>query len=298
MKRLLLIVGTGLWITSVFGNRPAAGQPPQGPAAEAASPRRLPPAQPVQAPFQLTSEEEVYLNRVLAAWQQETDKIETFNCDFTRWTYNPAFEHPEHKGKAIVVNYGDLKYAQPDKGTFRVSNVQHFSAESGQYEDAKGEHGEHWVCNGKSIWEYDHENKRVVERPIPPEMQGEAIRHSPLPFLFGSNSDDLRRRYFLRIVTPTDYAEAEIWVDAFPRFREDAANFQRAILRLNRRNYQPIAMRIYDPGDTYATYDFAGIRINDPLEQLIQFFTQPRVPFGWRKVLELPPEATADRTTG
>ena len=99
----------------------------------------------------------------------------------------------------------------------------------------------------------------------------------------------------LDVRTPQEYATKEIWVDAFPRTRHEATNFQRAMLRLNRENFHPIALRIYDPGDTFASYEFSKIVINDRWEGLKNIFAPPKVPFGYRKVVELPPEATATR---
>jgi TIGR03009 family protein len=254
-------------------------------------------AVPVALPkrFHLTEKQESYLDQILASWQGHTDETETFRCDFTRWNYNPAFELPQFKDVPIIVNNGDLKYANPDKGTYRITRVMNLDTKTGEYQAAKDTHGEHWVCDGESIWQRDHKTKRVIERKIPEDAQGEAISNTPLPFLFGSRAVDLKRRYFLCIVTPEEYAETEIWVDAIPRTQTDASNFREAILRLKRANFQPIALRIYDPGDTYSTYEFSNIVINDPFEGIKQLFAPPHVPFGWRKVLEMPPEATARR---
>ncbi len=245
--------------------------------------------------FHLTANQETYLDQILINWQNHTDKTETFRCNFTRWNYNPAFELPQFKDVPLIVNNGDLKYANPDKGTFRITRVMNLDTKTGQYEAAKDTYGEHWVCDGESIWQRDHKTKRVIERKIPDELQGEAISNTPLPFLFGSKAADLRQRYFLCIVTPQEYAETEIWVDAIPRTQTDAGNFREAILRLHRTDFRPVALRIYDPGDTYSTYEFSNIVINDPFEGLKQLFAPPNVPFGWRKVLEMPPEATARR---
>ncbi len=278
-----------------------SAQQPVGPVVPPTGDPRPAQAAPVDAPsvhspFRLTPEQESYLDRVLIDWERHMGDTKNFKCEFTRWNYNPDFEHPQYKDMPIAVNRGNLKYASPDKGTFRVNKVQHLDINTGKYADAKGEHGEHWVCDGKSIWEYDHKTRRVVERRIPEELQGKALRHTPLPFLFGSEATELKSRYFLRIVTPKEFAEAEIWVDAFPRKRADLANFQRAVLRLNRKNFHPVALRIYNPGNTYASYEFSKIVFNDRLATLKEWFQPPRVPFGWRRVLELPAEATAQNT--
>ncbi|MEC8337505.1 MAG: TIGR03009 domain-containing protein [Planctomycetota bacterium] len=246
--------------------------------------------------FHLTPQQEQYLAKVLETWQDRTKETKTFRCEFVRWNYNPAFELPQFKDVPLVVNNGDLKYANPDKGTFRVTRVMNLDTKTGEYKAAKDIHGEHWVCDGASIWQHDHKNKRVIERRIPEEMQGEAIRNTPLPFLFGSQAADLKKRYFLCIVTPREYAQKEIWVDAVPRTKTDSGNFREAILRLDRNTFEPIALRVYDPGDTYATYEFSNVVINDPFEGIKRLFAPPSVPFGWQKIVEMPAEATARRT--
>ncbi|MEC7695757.1 MAG: TIGR03009 domain-containing protein [Planctomycetota bacterium] len=246
--------------------------------------------------FHLTPQQEQYLAKVLETWQDRTKETKTFRCEFVRWNYNPAFELPQFKDVPLVVNNGDLKYANPDKGTFRVTRVMNLDTKTGEYKAAKDIHGEHWVCDGASIWQHDHKNKRVIERQIPEEMQGEAIRNTPLPFLFGSQAADLKKRYFLCIVTPREYAQKEIWVDAVPRTKTDSGNFREAILRLDRNTFEPIALRVYDPGDTYATYEFSNVVINDPFEGIKRLFAPPSVPFGWQKIVEMPAEATARRT--
>ena len=258
---------------------------------------RQPAIVPAQLPqrFHLNAAQDDYLNRVLMAWQTHTEKTKTFQCDFRRWTYNPAFELPQFKDVPLTVCDGDLKYADPDKGTFRITRVMNLDANTGKYEDAKDEPGEHWVCDGESIWEYDHKDKRVIERQIPEQLQGKAIRNTPLPFLFGAQAVQLKHRYFLCIVTPQQFAKTQIWIDAIPRTRADATVFREALLTLDRRNFDPLAMRVYDTGENYQTYEFSKIVINDPLGPLKKLFAPPRIPFGWRKVLELPPEATARR---
>ncbi|MDH3717616.1 MAG: TIGR03009 domain-containing protein [Planctomycetota bacterium] len=291
-KRVSLIAATlvtwfGLhtYATGQQAGPPQAARPPARPAQN---------AEMIRAPFQLTAGQQAHLDQVLAAWEHRTQKIKTFTCKFTRWNYDPAFAHPQYKDQPIVVNDGEIRYATPDKGTFRVDRVQHLNTNTGKYEDAKDEQGEHWVCNGESIWEHDHKNKQVIERPIPPDLQGQAIRKTPLPFLFGSKASDLKQRYFLRVVTPQEFAEKEIWIDAFPRGRADSANFQRAILRLDRASFQPAAMRIYDPAGAYKSYSFTKVAVNHPLD-VAKAFLPPRPPFGWRRVVETPPEATASR---
>ena len=58
--------------------------------------------------------------------------------------------------------------------------------------------------DGKSIIEYNHVKKTMTVHKLPPELQGKAIADCPLPFLFGSTADSLKRRYFIHVITPPD----------------------------------------------------------------------------------------------
>src|SRR5205814_773412 len=106
---------------------------------------------------------------------KETAKIKTFRCTFTRWGYVPGILPAQFKDKALLKSEGELKYSAPDKGTFQIIKVRQFNPKTEEYEPAKNEIGEHWVCDGESIWEYNGRLKQVIERPIPPEMRGKAI---------------------------------------------------------------------------------------------------------------------------
>ena len=63
---------------------------------------------------------------------------------------------------------------------------------------------EQWLCDGKSIYQFDYTQKLVTEYVMPPEMQGKGIGDGPLPFVFGVEAQKLKQRYFMRIITPPD----------------------------------------------------------------------------------------------
>ena len=77
-----------------------------------------------------------------------------------------------------------------------------------------------------------------------PEMKGKAISDGPLPFVFGAKADQLKRRYWMRDVTPKEEVGKHIWLEAFPKFQQDAANFQSATIILNESDCLPFALRL------------------------------------------------------
>src|SRR3990172_8025380 len=189
-----------------------------------------------QAPpgFQLNQLEQAYLDQVLDTWVRESAKVVTFKCPFERWEYNAAFgpgpDIPLSKDK------GELSYQRPDKGSLQVKEISKWEAKpiprgeqppaqvQGDWVTQPDAIGEHWVCDGESVYEYRHDQKQLVVRSIPEGLRGKAIVDGPLPFLFGAEAAKLKQRYWMRI-QPQDNA-AEIWLEAQPKFQADAANYR------------------------------------------------------------------------
>jgi TIGR03009 family protein len=235
-------------------------------------PGAAPPPNPAQAPvpFVLSPEEQRQLDQVLAAWEQRNKEVKRFECKFTRWQYDGVFGNGS---QPKFTDLGNLAYAAPDKGMYRID----------------GERAEQWICDGRSIYQYKFPERKVVEYPLPPELQGKAISDGPLPFVFGTESQKLKQRYFLRLITPRE-AQGEIWLEARPRFQRDAADFKKAELILKASGMMPFAIQLYSPNGTDRTvYQFEKVVVN---RRPLPFEPDPfraSVPFGWKKEVEHPP---------
>ncbi|MCA9240387.1 MAG: hypothetical protein KDA37_09315, partial [Planctomycetales bacterium] len=182
---LAVILAVSLF-TSLFAARARAQSP--GPVVTPTEPQ--PPAG-----FELNDQEQNYLDQVLDLWERSSAQVQTFSCPFVRYTYD-AFSPAAHIASSI--QEGEVSYQKPDKGSFKISKVHRWQADPvppGFQGPPKGKHvldenaiGEHWVCDGKSVFEYKYDQKQLVERPIPPHLQGKSIVDGPLPFLFGAEA--------------------------------------------------------------------------------------------------------------
>ncbi len=301
----LVVTGISmLTATFAWAQTPAAAhQPPIRRVPQTARVPRPPSAQrqvPVapQAPFQLTPDQQAAVDQILGLWQRESDQIKSFKCPFERWVYDGVFGPGANV--AATKSVGHLKYVKPDKGLFRVTEIRHHKPASDPnqpptWEPKEGEHGEHWVCDGTAIYEYRVAEKRLKVIELPPELRGQAITNSPLPFLFGAEKDKLKARYFIRVTQSTS---SEIWLEAYPRLRENAGEFKRAEIILNREKFLPSALQLYMANDkTREVYIFKidQSKVNDPLERFIGAFQQPRTPFGWKKEIQRVPSQSAPR---
>jgi len=237
--------------------------------------RRSQPQQPQRAPFTLTQHEQAQVDWVLRAWEQRGAGVKTFESKFTRFEYDGVFGDPT---KPRFIDEGRIKYAAPDKAMFQVN----------------GQRAEHWICDGMSIFEYNFQKKQLIQHKLPAELQGKAIADGPLPFLFGAKAENLKQRYFLRLVTP-QAVQGQVWLEAWPRFQHDAANFQRAELILTTNDMQPFAIQTHLPnGKSRTVYQFTEIEVNT--NDLLRFLKgdsfHARTPLGWEKIVEEPPAAT------
>jgi TIGR03009 family protein len=266
-----------------------AGQQPaqQRPVAEprvASVPQQSAPQQPPA----LQPQEQAALDQLLAAWEARNAAVKTWSCTFHKWEYN-AWSPADAGGErlAFAESTGELKYAAPDKGLFRIKESKQWNPQTRRYEVRSGETGEHWVCNGESIYEFRHSERQLRETKLPAEMRGKAISDGPLPFVFGARADTLKKRYWMRIVTPPT-AKDQIWLESLPRFQADAANFSKVELILQARDLMPFAIQIYKPGgQDRDVYQFdPNTSLIDKTVDMFRDFAKPTTPFGYKYILE------------
>jgi TIGR03009 family protein len=263
-------------------------------------PAAMPPAQPAVPPgFELPREEQAYLDNLLANWEQRSTKVQNFRCAFKRWTYNSF--GPAENSNIFSIDAGELSYRAPDRGSFQVKERKVWTPESraaddtgpikGAYKDQPAT-GEHWVCDGKSIYEFKQEQKEIVERPIPPEMQGQRIVDGPLPFLFGAEAAKLKARYWFRIAKNMSN-ETQVAIEARPKYQVDAANYMAVFVIFDAKHeyLMPKGIVVFHPDGSKDSYQFdlASAQINRQFGQLFEaLFSAPRTPIGWTKVLAEP----------
>lgn len=257
-----------------------------------------------QPPFgQLSAEHQKYLDSVLNYWEHSSNQIKVYQCEFTRWEYDPVFARyiDPKTGKLVAktISTGEIKYSAPDKGLFSVANAYRFTPPAKQGEKPqyvpREETMEKWICDGRSVFEYDQDRKRLVVRPIPTDMQGEAIVDGPLPFLFGAKVDKIKTRYWLRVITPEGKTD-EYWLQAYPKRPEDAARYKKVEIIIAKEDFLPKAIHIYDvnydarrnPART--AFTFEDRKVNpfdlgkfDVLKLWSRDFYDPKTPRGWKR---------------
>ncbi len=261
---------------------------------DSAVPRPMPPAP--QAPFQLDAQQQANVDRLLKFWEMYSGRVDRYRCKFTRYEYDSAFGSSD-PNTAKTCSEGEIAYESPDKGLFKVETIKHnVRQQNGEFQlvAQAGEQGEHWICDGKAVFEYDYMNKHLKVQELPPAMQGSAIADGPLPFLFGAKADKIKSRYWVRIIPPPKgNAGKEYWLQAYPKTRQDAANFKMVEVILDAELFLPSALQIYDlaynppQNFTREVFVFHDRKVNERnLNPFKKAFFKPAVPLGWKKVVE------------
>ncbi|MBL8827312.1 MAG: TIGR03009 domain-containing protein [Planctomycetaceae bacterium] len=259
---------------------------------------------PVQAPFLLSDVEQKFLDQLLVIWERESDKIQLFKSDFRLYeydaTWNPA-------GVAQRICMGEVRYSKPDKGFYEIKAIHAATptTDPARQNDPdmkkrfdyplSEEMGEKWICDGKAIFEFAATKKQVIERRLPPELMGKAISDGPLPFVFGVEAEKLKKRYWLRVITPQG-EQATTWIEAYPKFRADASNYQRIEIILRNQDLMPQAVQVFMPNNlpdkkVSKVYMFENPQANGVLATIGNFmgiFVKPQLPLGWQWIVDDP----------
>jgi TIGR03009 family protein len=249
-------------------------QPLPGPG-QAQPGRQQPPTGPQPGPA-LSAAEQAELDQVLAAWEQKSESIKVLTTTFTMFEYDAVFgpkaapgEPPREKRRCE----GTIQFASPDKGSYQMTKG--------------GE--ERWMCDGLAIYEFDVKQKKLKEYRLPKELQGKAIANGPLPFVFGAQAEAMKQRYVMRIFTPPE-EKNQIWIEAWPRWQQDAANFHHVQVILDSKTMLPVALRLFDPNpQIHKVYVFETTKVNGTWDQIKGFFSRPTTPLGWQHVVEEAP---------
>lgn len=252
---------------AVGQTRPAAAQAAAAPQARVADNRVQQAANGPQTPFApLNPQALIQLNQLLQNWEAQSKGTKTLECKFKRWHFDlfaaPAGVHATHAE-------GVIKYAAPDKGLFRVDNLLFFNgmkAGKPDYVKQTGKFGEHWVCNGTQLIEFDRTKKECKIQDLPANLQGQEIFNSPLPFVFNLDAEKIQRRYWVRQVEAPK--PGIVLIEAWPKYQEDRAQYKLVQVALNSKTYLPEALIMYAPNFNEKTaprwdhYEFADVKRN------------------------------------
>jgi len=289
--------------------RPAAGrvEPAEEPAETAAPQKPLgrPRHQALQGPvpqlpekdgpapqvvMQPVSEE---MKSLLGVWEDKTKGITSLYCPITRYEFDSVF--------AIETrSEGTICFENPDKGRidFKPASADRMAMKprtiNGKpYKLQEGSHSR-WICTGKVIYIMDMTAKTYDRVQIPPQMQGQNITRSPLPFIFGMKAKDVMERFALRFGqwhNPDGTRMDEdgkpmrqvLHIVANPLDPNVAKEYTQAEIVLDPKTFRPMNLRTRDPsGNKETVYSFDQSKLQEPVSWGLKSpFKEPLL-IGWQ----------------
>ena len=199
------------------------------------------------------------LEKVLQDWERHTSQFKKLVGEFSVFKYDHELEI-EKRGE------GKFAHEAPDKGNYETKGME---IAKGQKSKKKNKDGEpyslqseapvRWVCTGKEIIRIDEKEKTYEKIPIPPESQGQNIIEGPLPFLFGMKAQQAKMRYRMKILEQNDET---IKLQVIPIRRNDAVNWDKALLLIDAKLFVPKAVQLFDPLGSETVHVFKNVEIN------------------------------------
>lgn len=260
---------------------------PNRPAARvAAAPQTGPP----KAPFPpLSPAVQADLQDKLRRWETQSRGTKTLELKFAQWHYDvggaPAGTHTRRSD-------GVIKYAAPDKGLYRVDRMVFFvGMQNGkpQFKNQPGQFGQHWVCTGTQLIEFDRTNEECKIQDIPKEFQGTNISEGPLPFVFNADAAKIQKRYWVRPVQSPE--PNTILIEAWPKLQKDRAQYKYILIALDDKTCLPKALVMYAPNFHPKTapiwdhYEFSDVKRNSigaRMGVFLKYFIPKRPPANWK----------------
>ncbi len=204
-------------------------------------------ARVAQAPWPpLSPQYQSFVDQVLQVWEQRTDDIKTYQCELSRWQFNPAF----FAGGYYTHGTGTLRFQDPGKAEFKIEKIEQLTQkEPPKYAvNPREPHGEHWICDGQWVHILDQNRKQATRIQLPPSYRDEKVYQSPLPFVFGVKAQELKDRYWIRpLISQKD---DEVWLEAVPKRADDAANYSRVQIVLDKKDTLPKGLIVFMPNWT------------------------------------------------
>ena len=218
--------------------------------------------------------------RLLSDWAKGSAAITTLHGKHERHVYDDAFFVEK-------VSNGEFWYEGPDKGRIDISAVEITKdmvqrrndpnakverkprakdapkGEPGQPYELRSDEPRRWICDGTKVFDIDDPRKEARIVNLPPNLRGQNIMNSPLPFLFGLPPEKALERFNMKIEDDARPQHDYVLLTATPRLRQDAENWKAAQIYLNTKDFIPMAVKLIDPAGTKRTvYKFIGTEKN------------------------------------
>ncbi|MBR4103004.1 MAG: hypothetical protein IKK39_02945, partial [Thermoguttaceae bacterium] len=157
---------------------------------------------PPPAHYKLSENEQLKLNEFLTHWENFGKGIKQVSCDVHMMEFDGGVLQQDSK-KPVAHNWGLFRFKAPNqllyhiKGEFSYANVD----SGGTAVWKEGQNELKIVLDGKSLTQYDYENKKAVVYPLAEDEQNIDLTmdNGQFPLFFVAKAETLKNRFYLRL---------------------------------------------------------------------------------------------------
>lgn len=208
--------------------------------------------------------------QLLTDWSNASSRVKKLHGKHERHAYDPTFGIEK-------VSTGQFWYEAPDKGRIDVNPVKitprmiadrqkpdaQVERKNGKPFKLQSDDQERWICDGTKIYDIDDQQKTARVVHLPPQLRGQNIMNTPLPFLFGLPPEKAVQRFNMTIVQDYRPKYNVVLLEATPRTRQDAENWSQARIFLDTELFLPTAVKLVSPAKTnFSVYKFRDMQVN------------------------------------
>jgi TIGR03009 family protein len=185
------------------------------------------------------------MDELLGEWERRSATVKTLDAKFVREDIDAAWkDKTTYSGRAIMKSpnlaFLDLQRVREDGKTLVPDNQIR--------------------CTGTEVYHYREATKQIFIYPLSEQDRQRALEEGPLPFLFNTRAEEIKRRYLLNLHSET---ENSYIIQIIPRETIDRDYYSQAWVQLNKRTFLPDRLRLDSPnGKDTSTYRFTEIRSN------------------------------------
>ncbi|MDO4586779.1 MAG: hypothetical protein Q4C95_05705 [Planctomycetia bacterium] len=215
--------------------------------------------------FQLSEVDLIRLNEFLNHWENFGKSIKRISCNVQVKEFDGGLFHKD-SNIPISHTWGQFRFIAPNKILYHVRGDFSYQGFEDGKEPKWQESNNEWkfVYDGKSMTHYDFVKTTATVIPIvESEWNQDLTLESPFPLFFVANAQNLKNRFYMRLITKPEKAKTEVWIEAVPRYLDDAKNFKSIIITLRLKDLQPYYMRKFGVnGKSYTDFTFEDIAVN------------------------------------
>ncbi|MBV8270302.1 MAG: outer-membrane lipoprotein carrier protein LolA [Planctomycetaceae bacterium] len=214
------------------------------------------------------------MQQLIKLWALQSSRLKSLDVEMTRVDEDPAWGDPErYEGRAMFKS-PNLAWIDFKRVTVNDKDQKVLTPH------------ERIICTGAQVWQYRCVEKQIRIFDLGREARERALQQGPLPFLFNFNQAEALDRYVMALVNQD--AKSYI-VKIIPRLEIDQAEFQSALIRLDKKYLLPTQIHLtMVGGKSKKLYTLTNIEANKPVAD--ENFKSQLVP-GWKVVRDEQPVA-------